>query len=184
MSGLHTETERRFIVRVRAWSAAAADASREHLVQVYLTEARERTVRIRLGAERAVLTVKGPSADGSRTEIESDIDMDAARAILDARLFAGTPVEKTRSTVCIGALVWEVDQFERGNAGLVIAEVEFDGDAAAREEWEARVERERPEWVGREITGDYRFSNSALALRPFATWPERERDEVMHEIES
>jgi adenylate cyclase len=183
VSALNTETERRFIVRVRPWSAAAPDAEREHLVQVYLTESRERTVRIRLGAERAVLTVKGPSTGGSRTEIESDIDTDAARAILDARLFAGTPVEKTRSTVRIGPLVWEVDQFERGNAGLVIAEVEFDGKLA-HEEWEACVDRDRPEWLGREVTGEPRFSNSALAFRPFATWPERERDEVMSEIES
>jgi adenylate cyclase len=178
-----TETERRFIVRVRPWAAAAPDAEREHLVQVYLTEGRERTVRIRLGAERAVLTVKGPSKGGSRTEIESDIDRHAARAILDARLFAGTPVEKTRSTVRLGQLVWEVDQFERGNAGLVIAEVEFDG-TISHEEWESRVDSERPAWAGREITDEPRFSNSALALRPFATWPERERDEILAEIES
>lgn len=184
MSSSTTETERRFIVRVPAWSAAAPAAEREHLVQVYLTESPERTVRIRLGAERAVLTVKGPSTGGSRTEIESGIDMNAARAILDARLFAGTPVEKTRSTIRIGALVWEIDQFESGNAGLVIAEVEFDSAGQTRAEWEDRVERERPEWVAREITGEPRFSNSALALRPFATWPERERDAVLDEIGS
>lgn len=182
MSGTKTETERRFIVRVGRWEAASERASREHLVQAYLTAERERTVRIRLCADRAVLAVKGPSNAGSRTEIECDIAQETARAILDARLFAGTPVEKTRSTICIGRLVWEVDQFEGANAGLVIAEVELGDDI--RSEWDARVDRERPEWLGREITGEARFTNSRLALRPFATWPEHERAAVLSEIES
>lgn len=183
MSGMSTETERRFLVRVRSWAAVAADATREHLVQAYLAAEPDRTVRIRLGAERAVLTVKGPSERGARTEIECPIDAMAARAILDARLFTGTPVEKTRSTLRIGKLVWEVDQFEGGNAGLVLAEVEL-ADGETRAAWDARVDRERPDWAGREITGEPRFSNSGLALRPFATWPERERADVMREIES
>jgi adenylate cyclase len=179
-----TETERRFLVRVRPWAAVAPDASREHLVQVYLTVERERAVRVRLGAGNAVLTVKGPAEGGSRAEIECDIAEAAARAILDAGLFAGTPVEKTRSTIRIGRLIWEVDQFENANAGLVMAEVEFRDYADTRAEWDARVDRERPEWLGREVTDEQRFSNSSLALRPFASWPERERDEVLSEIES
>lgn len=182
VNGPNTEIERRFIVRVARWEQAAAEASREHLIQFYLTAERERTVRIRLSAERAMLTVKGPSAGGSRTEIECAIAQEAARAVLDARLFAGAPVEKTRSTICIGELVWEVDQFEGANAGLVIAEVEL--GSGTRSTWEARVDRERPEWLGREITGEARFTNSSLALRPFATWPEHERHAVLSEIES
>ncbi|HSK20323.1 MAG TPA: CYTH domain-containing protein [Longimicrobiales bacterium] len=180
---MSTETERRFLVRVRSWAAVAADATREHLVQAYLAAEPERTVRIRLGAERAVLTVKGPAERGARTEIECAIDPVAARAILDARLFTGTPVEKTRSTLCIGKLVWEVDQFEGGNAGLVLAEVELP-EGGTRAAWDSSVDRGRPDWAGREITGEPRFSNSSLALRPFATWPERERADVMREIES
>jgi adenylate cyclase len=179
----NTETERRFLVHVRPWSAAAAEASREHLVQAYLAAELERTVRIRLGAGRAVLTVKGPADRGTRTEIECPIDEAAARAILAARLFAGTPVEKTRSTLEIGGLTWEVDQFEGANAGLLLAEVEL-ADEDDRAEWDARVDRQRPPWLAREVTGDARFSNSRLALHPFATWPEAARAEVMSEIES
>jgi adenylate cyclase len=180
----NTEIERRFLVRVKAWAAAASAAAREHLIQVYLAVGEERTVRIRLRGERAVLTVKGRSVDAARTEVESDISAAAAFAILDARLYDGTPVEKTRSTLFAGQLVWEVDQFEGANAGLIIAEVEMAGEADARADWDARVDREQPEWLGREITGDSRFSNSSLALRPFATWPEAERDAVLAELES
>lgn len=181
MSGAFTETERRFLVDVALWDAASVEATREHLVQVYLAAARERTVRIRLHADRAVLTIKGASTRGSRTEIECDIDMDAARAVLDTRLFKGSPVEKTRCTIRVGGLAWEVDQFEGANAGLVIAEVELTG-AQSRGEWDEQVDRGRPAWAVREITGESRFSNSSLALRPFAEWPAEERDAVLHAI--
>lgn len=178
------EVERRFLVHVGLWAAAAPGATREHLLQVYLAVGEERTVRVRLRGERAVLTVKGRSVDAARTEVECDISAAAAFAILDARLYAGAPVEKTRSTLFAGQLVWEVDQFDGANAGLVIAEVELAGGADARAEWDARVASERPAWLGREITSDARFSNSSLALRPFTTWPEAERDAVLMELES
>lgn len=182
MTASNTETERRFLVTVGSWDAAAEQASREHLIQVYLATERERTVRVRLSGERAVLAVKGPSRGGTRTEIECEIPAATARAIIEGRLYAGAPVEKTRSTLCIGRLVWEVDQFEGANAGLVIAEVELDREGRA--EWDRRVNRERPGWLGREITGEARFMNSSLALRPFATWPESERDAVLRAIAS
>lgn len=184
MSAHRTEIERRFLVHAGAWSAAAAAGTREHFVQIYLAVERERTVRVRLCGERAVLAVKGPSAEASRTEIECDIAADAARAILDAGFYAGVPVEKTRSTLRANDLVWEVDQFEGANAGLIIAEVEFTGDESERPAWEACVDRERPEWVGREITSESRFANSRLAILPFASWRDEDRAAVMREIES
>lgn len=171
-------------MRVQAWEVAAEMASREHLVQAYLTADIERTVRVRLGADRGVLTVKGPSAGGSRTEIECEIPRDTVLAILDARLYTGEPVIKTRSTLRIGNLVWEVDQFEGSNAGLVIAEVEHDGRSTSRREWETAVDGEQPAWLGREITGEGRFSNSSLARCPFGTWPQAEQEEILVEISS
>lgn len=178
-----TETERRFLVRVKAWAEAAEEAGREHIVQVYLAASSSRTVRVRLVGETALLTVKGPSADASRTEIECAIDGEAARAVLEAGLYDGQPVEKTRSTLCLGELTWQVDQFEGANSGLVIAEVEHDEVAQSRSRWDAAVDGAQPGWLGPEITGDPRFTNSSLAQRPFAKWPERERAEVMRELE-
>lgn len=181
---MNVEIERRFLVRVKPWSVAAPDAVRERIVQAYLAADRERTARIRLYDDRAVLTVKGPGVGGARTEIECDIAVDAARAILDARLHAGVVIEKTRSTLRSGDLTWEVDQFEGENAGLMIAEVELDDRYGSRAEWDRRVDNERPGWLGREITGESRFSNGALAMRPFATWSDEERDDIMREIEA
>lgn len=183
-SSAGTETERRFLVRVAAWEEAAEAASREQLIQAYLSAEVERTVRIRVGADSGRLTVKGPSTGGSRTEIECEIPRETVLAILDARLYSGEPVEKTRSTLRVGRLVWEIDQFEGRNAGLVIAEVEHDEDGGSRSAWEDDVDRALPAWVGREITGDSRFSNSSLARRPFSSWPEAEQEEVLAEISS
>jgi adenylate cyclase len=181
---MNVEIERRFLVRVQPWAAAARHAKREHIVQAYLACDRERTARIRLYHDRAVLTVKGPTVDGARVEIECDIAADAARAIFDARLHAGVLIEKTRSTLRSGDLTWEVDQFEGENAGLMIAEVELGDRSRSRGDWDARVDAEQPAWLGHEITGEPRFSNGALAMRPFATWPAAERDDIMREIEA
>jgi CYTH domain-containing protein len=181
---MNIEIERRFLVRRKPWSAVKVTAPREHLVQAYLASDRERTVRIRLFGERALLTVKGPSADAARVEIECDIAAEAARAILDSHLHVGVPIEKTRTVVQMNGLTWEVDQFEGVNAGLVIAEIEYAERYGARAEWDARVDGERPEWLGREITGEPRFSKGALALRPFSAWPVEERADIVREIEN
>ena len=181
MSQSGREVERRFLVHAADWAREAPAAEREKLAQVYLVTGPHCTARIRVNARGAVLTVKGPSVDASRTEIESAIDERAARAIIAEALHAGTVVEKTRSTIIAGPLTWEVDQFEGANAGLLIAEVEMK-DGYERGAWEALVDSQQPVWLGREITGDHRFSNSQLAMLPLAKWPVHERAAVLREI--
>ena len=48
-----------------------------------------------------------------------------------------------------------------GNAGLVVAEVELH---APDEPFE------RPEWLGKEVTGDVRYYNAVLSRAPYSTW--------------
>ena len=64
------------------------------------------------------------------------------------------------------AHLWEVDEFEGDNAGLVVAEVEL---SALEEDFE------RPEWLGPEVTDFERYYNIALSARPFCEWSEAER---------
>ena len=45
---------------------------------------------------------------------------------------------------------------QRATAGLIIAEVEMDDESD---------KPELPDWVGEEVTGQYRYSNQALALQ-------------------
>ena len=70
----------------------------------------------------------------------------------------GRRVEKVRHLVGIGdGLTAEVDVYSGELEGLVTAEVEFDSGEAA-EGFEA------PAWTGREVTGDGRYANQALAV--------------------
>jgi adenylate cyclase len=58
---------------------------------------------------------------------------------------------------------WVIDQFIGDNEGLIVAEIELrseDQHFAA------------PPWLGREVTGDSRYLNSALAALPFNRWDE------------
>jgi adenylate cyclase len=54
--------------------------------------------------------------------------------------------------------VIELDVYGGALEGLLVAEIEFDSEEAA-ERFEA------PDWLDRELTGDERYSNAALAER-------------------
>jgi adenylate cyclase len=76
-------------------------------------------------------------------------------------LSASPLVEKTRYRVRHGAHVWDLDVFGGDNAGLVMAEIELAGEDEPFE---------LPDWAGEEVTGDPRYYNASLAVRPFARW--------------
>ena len=71
-------------------------------------------------------------------------------------------IEKTRYRVEHAGLIWEIDEFDGDNKGLIIAEVELE------EEHQAIV---LPAWVGKEVTGDPRYYNASLIADPFTRWP-------------
>jgi adenylate cyclase len=54
-------------------------------------------------------------------------------------------------------VLWEVDEFEGENAGLVLAEVELEHPSQPVG---------LPEWVGEEVTADQRYRNSQLVDAP------------------
>ena len=57
-------------------------------------------------------------------------------------------------------LVWEIDEYHGPFEGHATAEVELP---------EEDHPFPRPEWLGKEVTDDHRFSNLALALAQY--WP-------------
>jgi adenylate cyclase len=75
-------------------------------------------------------------------------------------LCAQPPIEKVRHRVPIEGHVFEIDEFLGAHAGLVLIEVELSSEDEAFP---------RPAWLGREVTGDGRYSNSWLAQFPWAT---------------
>ena len=70
-------------------------------------------------------------------------------------------IEKLRHLVPHAGLTWEVDEFAGANAGLIVAEIEL----ASADQIVAL-----PDWIGREVSADPRYFNSALAKRPYAQW--------------
>ena len=151
------EIERKFLVSGDAWRAAPGRA----YAQGYLNRDKQRTVRVRIVEQEAWITVKGASAGATRAEFEYAIPVDDARQLL--ALCDGPQVRKIRRELRLGAHLWEIDEFQGDNAGLVVAEIELHAEDEAFE---------RPAWLGAEVTHDPRYFNSNLAAAPYATWPE------------
>jgi adenylate cyclase len=149
-----SEIERKFLVADERWRGAAL-GSGLLLRQGYLRGGGgpdHPLARVRLAGAEAFLTVKGPGLM-IRAEFEYPIPPADAEAML-ATLCAPPVIEKTRWRVPYAGLVWEVDAFAGHLEGLVLAEVEL---ATSTEPVLL------PPWVGREVTQDARYLNSALA---------------------
>jgi len=150
------EIERKFLVVGGEWRLGAIGIP---YAQGYLSRGSGRTVRVRIAGAEAFLTIKGPVSGISRQEFEYPIPVEDARAMLP--LSDGPVIEKKRFMIPHGAHVWEVDEFEGENAGLVIAEVELADE---------KEEVDPPPWVGQEVTGDPRYYNSNLTVHPYREW--------------
>lgn len=160
------EIERKFLVRDAAWRGQARDVRR--LRQGYLANTAACSVRVRIAAGDAWLSVKAMQPGPARAEFEYPIPVaDAASMLAD---FAQGPlVEKLRHRVPVGRHCYELDEFEGENRGLVIAEIELESAAETFP---------RPDWLGDEVTDDLRFHNFRLAEQPFSRWPAAVRAEV------
>lgn len=150
------EIERKFLVAGEQWRHGALGIP---YAQGYLSRGTGRTVRVRLAGSDAFLTIKGPVTGISRAEFEYPIPQQDAREMLP--LCDGPIVQKIRFKIPHEGHVWEVDEFEGENAGLILAEVELQSadEAVAL-----------PPWIGEEVTGDARYYNSNLAVNPFRQW--------------
>ena len=153
------EIERKFLVKTNAYKALAF--RNERIVQGFLNRNPNRTVRVRIKGKQGYLTIKGKSneAGTSRFEWEREIDVVEAESLLS--LCEDGIVEKTRYEVQIASHVFEVDQFDKENAGLVIAEVELQSEDE---------NFEKPDWLGEEVTGQIKYYNSQLSKQPFKNW--------------
>ncbi|TCU15859.1 CYTH domain-containing protein [Rhizobium sullae] len=145
------EIERKFLVRNDGWRAKAETNS--VLRQGYIASMDDRSVRVRiLDGTKAKLTIKIGRSTVTRDEFEYEIPVSDAEELMQSAI--GLVIEKTRYRVPHDSFVWEVDVFAGAHRGLVIAEVEMGSEDD---------NPSRPAWLGREVTGDFRYSNQALA---------------------
>lgn len=153
------EIERKFLVNSNSYKNEAFEKFR--ILQGFLNTHPERTVRIRIKGEDAYITVKGKSNESglSRYEWESKIPVVEAEQLL--KLCEPGIIEKTRYLIKHKEWIYEVDEFYGENEGLVIAEIELKNETDSFP---------KPNWLGREVTGDIRYYNSLLSREPYKTW--------------
>jgi adenylate cyclase len=153
------EIERKFLVVGEGWRTLGTGTVYR---QGYLAAEPDRTVRVRVAGDRAFLTIKGKSEGIARLEYEYPIPVTEAEEML-LHLCLRPLIEKTRYTLPLADVVWEVDEFVGENQGLILAEVEL-----THPEQIVAL----PDWIGQEVSDDPRYFNAYLSRHPFSTWSE------------
>lgn len=152
------EIEHKYLVESGLWNSVVPNKI-VNIKQGYLSSDPNVSVRVRVLDDKGFVTVKGKTLGAKRLEFEYEIPLVDAEQML--REFGQRCVEKKRHYVLIENKIWEVDVFEGLNEGLIIAEIELTSED----------ERYfKPDWVTLDITQDYKYSNSNLAIHPYSTW--------------
>lgn len=149
-----TEIERKWVLEAPPrWPADHVERRVEQGYVALDDEGAE--VRVRRADDELTLTVK--SAPGV-VRVEEELSLTEAQFESLWELTRGRRVVKTRHLVPVDdGLTAEVDVYEGALSGLVTVEVEFPSE-------EASAAFSPPEWLGREVTGDKRYANRALAV--------------------
>lgn len=154
------EIEKKFLIVSDDWRRLGTGKT---YCQGYLNSEKGRTVRVRTINDLGVLTIKGGNVGETRLEYEYDIPIDEAREML--RELCHKPlIEKTRYKIPFAGFIWEVDEFQGENDGLIFAEIEL--------EYEGQ-KFDIPSWIGQEVTGDSRYYNANLVKNPYSNWKEQ-----------
>jgi adenylate cyclase len=152
LSSTHREIERKFLVR--QLPADLTSYSSKEISQGYLVSLDDGLqVRLRKSGERYSLTFKRGTGN-VREEREVELTATQFDALWPAT--EGKRLVKTRYEIPFGDRVVEIDVYHDRHEGLIVAEVEFDEEAAAKN-------FKPPDWLGDDVTGDPRYSNQLLA---------------------
>lgn len=119
-------------------------------------------VRVRLADGQGSLNIKSRTLGPVRSEFEYPIPAADAEALL--AMCGDALLAKTRHLVTVSGHCFEIDEFQGDNAGLVVVELELAAADAAFP---------RPDWLGREVTGEPRYYNVNLVREPFSRWSNR-----------
>ena len=153
------EIERKFLVTSNAYKNIATKVIR--IIQGYLSSVPERTVRVRIKGKSGFITIKGAGniSGVSRYEWEKEIPTSEVEELL--KICEPGVIDKTRYEVKVGKHTYEIDEFHGENEGLIVAEIELSSEDE---------HFEKPEWLGKEVTGEVKYYNSMLMKNPFTKW--------------
>ena len=163
------EIERKFLVANDGWRKNVEKSVR--MAQGYLNDmqamragSQKASVRVRIAGEQAFLNMKSRELGHTRQEFDYEIPVGDAEDLL--KLCVGGLIDKTRHYVKHGVFLWEVDEFDGENSGLLVAEIELPS---------ADTAFDKPTWAGLEVTDQLRYYNLALAERPYSRWSAEEK---------
>ena len=145
-----TEIEHKYLVKDLSFVARTSQVI--SIRQGYLAHDKGRTVRVRVTPDKAFITIKGPGNGLSRPEFEYEIPMDDGIQLLD--MCIGHIIDKDRHIVVDHDCRWEVDIYHGPLEGLITAELEVPSEDFTYP---------LPDFVGKEVTGDSRYSNASLS---------------------
>ena len=153
------EIERKFLVIPDQWPQGQ---KKIQMRQGYLADQGGLVCRVRQKNNDYYLSLKARIDTVSSYDYEYRIPSEDGITMLE-RICTKTAVSKLRHEVLFGGLVWEIDEFQGLNQGLVVAEIELPDIAHPLE---------LPPWVSSEVSDDYRYRNSALYQNPWSQWAE------------
>ena len=154
---MNIEIERKFLVLNQSWKTSARPIQCR---QGYISTEPARTVRVRVAGTAGLLTIKGISTGASRAEYEYPLPFSDAQYMLN-HLCLKPLIEKTRWYYDCQGHLWEIDEFSGENEGLIVAEIELTSETEPFD---------RPDWLGKEVTGDTRYYNASLVSNPYKKW--------------
>lgn len=152
------EIEHKFLLANDDWRESVSHSA--IYKQGYLSSQPTSSIRVRISDKQAWLNIKSATIGTQRAEYEYEIPLFDAHEILD-NLCLKPVIEKTRHFVKHENHLWEIDEFDGENAGLIVAEIEL-----------KNVDEPfaKPEWLGKEVTQDVRYYNNNLARQPYSEW--------------
>ena len=151
------EIERKFLVD----TIPQNKISRSKMVkQGYIVNDERQVVRVRSIDHDYFLTIKSTTKGLSRLEFEYAIPEEDARDMFE-HLCASSFIEKTRHYIEHQGHLWEVDEFQGKNQGLIVAEIELESEDEMFQ---------RPDWIGDEVSHNPRYYNMNLTTDPYENW--------------
>lgn len=154
------EIERKFLVKSHEYRSHSQDV---RIIQGFIKNTRESIVRIRIMGDKASFAIKGSTSVATRIEYEYSIPLKDANELLEN--FCEKPIiDKVRYLYVFKGFTWEIDEFHGNNEGLIVAEIELEHE---------NQEFQKPEWLGKEVTGEPKYYNANLIKFPYKDWPDK-----------
>jgi adenylate cyclase len=155
------EIEHKFLLANNDWRKLVYKSAK--YIQGYLSSQPTSSIRVRISDNQAWLNIKSATIGIERLEFEYEIPRTDAEEIITT-LCNKPLIEKIRHFLLIDDHIWEIDEFEGENKGLVIAEIELSdvGEFFTK-----------PSWLSDEVTYDLRYYNNNLIKHPYNKWNDK-----------